>query len=942
MAAIPGRWGGLRSEPYKPNPPDADLDGIIQEQTLWERPKGFVFAMVDAAGRLAEVADGADHPPGVDVFRQNFVLARRGANGVLERVDDAPRPSWDRGDLSPRDRFGTLGDSLGTLNNPKFRFLEDRVIFGYNPMVPASDTWLERRGMQRQERIDFDSLTFNGRTMALWEPTNDLVERERRLDFIRDAYGDDVADHLRQTDDGVPFEERVPADLSELADELPEESFWFTHVGEPLPDGTRLVGAGVVHRTRRDALNACPLFKAANDPQCGGEIATGKVVHLRNANAVDGETGGPPGENPVVFRPGSGAADPGDRPDLGEGLNGDPTPEAHETAVEEALEQIFVGEDHEPGWFKRMTDRALQIVLGDERFKEMTAEEAMRNYYEKISAVLDLSPDIFEGKVSKEQAAAVIAALSANREFNNNMEVARRVIETMVANEPFTIDVHRAVLDTYTNHKNPGRDLNMRVHKDDDPAAAIDNLFETLVEAGGSRDELEQIRQDVLREIGDLDSYDPEARRQEIKTSLGLPRPQSEYPKVRPEHFSDDQLFLLSVANPALRSSRGGGGAGPIIGAMKILRGTAPEDSGVLDGPKLFAYYTNLADTDQHYRAAVDSWMNRIMIPRDARIITIFKKGNEGTPDFQKYLDSRPGGLTQGPKGTWTWTGKAGEIRWTSVDANGEPDPNGLYWKWEGTVELMRTEPWGNRHLNNILRKGNSEDVKANIGASPLLADQLRKYADKEGLSPAQLQALLWEYERRYDGKLTLDDDGDIITTGYPETDLPYAAANFLLPTAIRYRIRRSQPTPTTERTKKDVRMQQGMFYARLHMAADGSGGPLTPEELEDFRRLAGYNSDNMPGRINRNNPPSLFLHREDKDDIALVDAIQEALDSRISENSVKVGMLEVPTYGDDDLPADTREGFVKIEVNGSPRWVSKQVVDILKEINPEIVVLKD
>ena len=32
------RWGGLRVEPYKANPKDADLDQIVQEGTIWERP----------------------------------------------------------------------------------------------------------------------------------------------------------------------------------------------------------------------------------------------------------------------------------------------------------------------------------------------------------------------------------------------------------------------------------------------------------------------------------------------------------------------------------------------------------------------------------------------------------------------------------------------------------------------------------------------------------------------------------------------------------------------------------------------------------------------------------------------------------------------------------------------------------------------------------------
>ena len=48
------RWGGLRVEPYKANPKDADLDQIVQEGTIWERPATTFIA--DAFGEL--IPDG--------------------------------------------------------------------------------------------------------------------------------------------------------------------------------------------------------------------------------------------------------------------------------------------------------------------------------------------------------------------------------------------------------------------------------------------------------------------------------------------------------------------------------------------------------------------------------------------------------------------------------------------------------------------------------------------------------------------------------------------------------------------------------------------------------------------------------------------------------------------------------------------------------------------
>ena len=50
--AVTERWGGLRIEPYKPNPKDADLDQIVQEGTIWERPRGTFIA--DELGNLLQ------------------------------------------------------------------------------------------------------------------------------------------------------------------------------------------------------------------------------------------------------------------------------------------------------------------------------------------------------------------------------------------------------------------------------------------------------------------------------------------------------------------------------------------------------------------------------------------------------------------------------------------------------------------------------------------------------------------------------------------------------------------------------------------------------------------------------------------------------------------------------------------------------------------------
>lgn len=60
------RWGGLRPEPYDPDARDADGDGIVQEQTAWERPVG--TNLVDELGRaITRGANAGTRPRGMRV-----------------------------------------------------------------------------------------------------------------------------------------------------------------------------------------------------------------------------------------------------------------------------------------------------------------------------------------------------------------------------------------------------------------------------------------------------------------------------------------------------------------------------------------------------------------------------------------------------------------------------------------------------------------------------------------------------------------------------------------------------------------------------------------------------------------------------------------------------------------------------------------------------------
>ena len=108
------RWGGLRPDPYNPDSPDADNDGIVQEGTLFERPAGT---------RIVSALTGLE----LDLGTPGNSLQDVSDTRIVDR-EGRPvnyRQSWSSGTLSAGERNGTIGnsngtvgDSLGTLDGP--------------------------------------------------------------------------------------------------------------------------------------------------------------------------------------------------------------------------------------------------------------------------------------------------------------------------------------------------------------------------------------------------------------------------------------------------------------------------------------------------------------------------------------------------------------------------------------------------------------------------------------------------------------------------------------------------------------------------------------------------------------------------------------------------------------------------------------------------------
>ena len=120
-----GRWK-LRPEPYKPNPVDADNDGIVQEQTIWERPAGTRF-ITEAGEAFLGGLDGTD---------ASQLLGLRLVNEKNEPVDY--EPSFKKEQISIGETFGTLGSKIGTLQGKPVQPEKVRPSRAPEPRLPIS------------------------------------------------------------------------------------------------------------------------------------------------------------------------------------------------------------------------------------------------------------------------------------------------------------------------------------------------------------------------------------------------------------------------------------------------------------------------------------------------------------------------------------------------------------------------------------------------------------------------------------------------------------------------------------------------------------------------------------------------------------------------------------------------------------------------------------
>ena len=152
--------------PYNPNARDADIDGLVQEGTIWERPKGTRFANLAAGARRAMIG--------------SYLVDAQG-----ERVDYTPGEH----DQSPLRKYPERVSPAGAIRREKLR---ERLGGQFSAGVEGAEDVIERRDVREESVADF---TYNEmlqerrrlkRQRALRRVRTQPVYRERRAGRLYD------------------------------------------------------------------------------------------------------------------------------------------------------------------------------------------------------------------------------------------------------------------------------------------------------------------------------------------------------------------------------------------------------------------------------------------------------------------------------------------------------------------------------------------------------------------------------------------------------------------------------------------------------------------------------------------------------------------------------------------------------------------------------------
>lgn len=206
-------------------------------------------------------------------------------------------------------------------------------------------------------------------------------------------------------------------------------------------------------------------------------------------------------------------------------------------------------------------------------------------------------------------------------------------------------------------------------------------------------DEPFEIDADVMKEFIKRNSDAPE-KIARLKAVLQ----QAENGKLRPSNFPDADIAVMAGVHPVFSTLANGTGFREVISALAVLRGG--DIDSLLTGPKRRSFYSNIVNPDRD-RVTIDTWMYRAMIPPRHKFI-IKRKKEGAVSGTLAQLKEKYGKKAQ---------------------------------------DLLQTSP---SMKNSTVPKG--------VGLYPEFAESVRTVAKEFGLSPAALQAIVWEVQREEAG----------------------------------------------------------------------------------------------------------------------------------------------------------------------------------------------
>ena len=281
------RWGGLRPEPYDPDSRDADGDGIVQEETAWERPVG--TNLLDELGRA--------------ITRGSSVGARpRGLRVVDSSGKDVDyTPTYQRPGAAPgSERVGgttALADhgagSLKERGMPSVRAVAA-------PRVPEPEVAPEQ--ITQADAPEAPALRVDGRPKA---SAKEMAEASRIAKSIQESVEAEFGPITtpRQVEDALKkaFPSASARDLIDSA----SRSEWDENTEKV--KALRNFTIGLLHMSQQDPQTAARINVLGNlhtsDPNAGGlhslkgDLATGEfniwsilINPFLNVNILDPET----------------------------------------------------------------------------------------------------------------------------------------------------------------------------------------------------------------------------------------------------------------------------------------------------------------------------------------------------------------------------------------------------------------------------------------------------------------------------------------------------------------------------------------------------------------------------------------------------------------------------------------------------------------------------